>query len=210
MWLPFGDKQATSGAAGVLCDSGAGQSDLAFWIFSLRSPRRTPLLRIAEEPLHLGPLCLELCPKHREAETPMSRALAREAATASAAAMERLFSDTTTELFFSHHIDPQNPLKLKLDYSRNLTMVFKEICSNILKHAAATEVTVNLVLKENNMLWLEVTDNGKGFDETVIKGGNGLRNIRNRIMRMNGEIKITAVPGKGTKTDILLKDIFSS
>jgi hypothetical protein len=76
MWLPFGDKQATSGAAGVLCDSGAGQSDLAFWIFSLRSPRRTPLLRIAEEPLHLGPLCLELCPKHREAETPMSRALA--------------------------------------------------------------------------------------------------------------------------------------
>ncbi len=120
-----------------------------------------------------------------------------------------LFDDTKVDFNFSHNLTKQRNEKLKLDYSRNLIMAFKEIYNNILKHADAKNVNTDLYFSDTNDLSIKVNDNGKGFNmETVLKG-NGLKNIRNRVSRMKGECEIKSQQGKGTLIIIILKNIFA-
>jgi len=119
-----------------------------------------------------------------------------------------LFHDTETEFNLGHNLSPANPLRLKLDYSRNLIMAFKEIYNNILKHSGANKVEVSVHLTNERELKIEVADNGKGFNMDEVQRGNGLKNIRNRVSRMNSEVQIDSKPGQGTQIKMILKNIF--
>ncbi|HWY38970.1 MAG TPA: two-component regulator propeller domain-containing protein, partial [Bacteroidia bacterium] len=118
-----------------------------------------------------------------------------------------IFHDTNVDFEYSHNIT-NRVLKLKLDYSRNLIMVFKEIYNNILKHAHAKRVSVSLNLTTGQELEIRIDDNGVGFDAEVIQKGNGIKNIKNRVNRMNGEVIFDSVKNSGTRTTIVLKNIF--
>lgn len=120
-----------------------------------------------------------------------------------------LFMDTDLEFTFYHNIPSHTPLKLKLDYSRNLTMIFKEAYSNILKHSGARHVDVYMDLQNRDDLDIIIKDNGHGFYPSIIENGNGLKNMKSRTSRMNGEITVSSVPGKGTEISIKLKNIFA-
>jgi signal transduction histidine kinase len=87
-------------------------------------------------------------------------------------------------------------------------MIFKEAYSNILKYAAATQVVVTIYLHSDNKLVIMISDNGKGFEPTQVKSGNGLKNIENRVKRMNGELIIESNHGNGTNITINLNTIF--
>jgi len=120
-----------------------------------------------------------------------------------------LFEETPVDFYYSHNIDAANRHKLKLDYSRNLTMIFKEAYSNILKHATADKVIVELYLDINKHLEITITDNGKGFDPAAAQKGNGIKNMANRVKRLNGEITVDSALQTGTRINILLKNIFT-
>lgn len=120
-----------------------------------------------------------------------------------------LFNDTAIDLELSHNLSAQKNKRLKLDYSRNLIMTFKEIYSNILKHASAKHIRVNFNLADDDRLFIEITDDGKGFDATLEQPGNGLKNIKNRVGRMNGTCSIVSATGAGTKIEITLNNIFT-
>ena len=84
-------------------------------------------------------------------------------------------------------------------------IVYRVICeliNNTLKHAAATEVTISLQL-ENEVLYLEYTDNGVGFDVASVGrfGGMGLDNMRYRLQSGNGNIEITSEHGHGMRAN---------
>lgn len=119
-----------------------------------------------------------------------------------------IFSDTDIEFEFIHQLLKDNSLKLKLDYSRNLTMIFKEIYNNILKHAQATQVNVKVELDAFNQVRIVVIDNGKGFNSTVQHEGNGLKNIQNRVSRLGGEVNFENTNNVGTHITIIFKTIF--
>jgi signal transduction histidine kinase len=119
-----------------------------------------------------------------------------------------VFGETPIEFSCSHNITPRNPLKLKLDYSRNLTMIFKEAYSNILRHAGARRVEISMELKNGNELEISVKDDGTGFDLQQKNSGNGIRNMQNRVQRMHGEFNLQAVPGSGTGIHIRLNSVF--
>jgi signal transduction histidine kinase len=119
-----------------------------------------------------------------------------------------LFNDTAVEFNFTHNIGPHRRERLKLDYSRNLIMAFKEIYNNILKHASAKNVDIDFTFTGENGLRVQVRDNGVGFESGEEQRGNGLKNIRNRVSRMNGVCRIDSAPGRGTVINIELKNIF--
>lgn len=121
---------------------------------------------------------------------------------------EELFQESIIDFHCSHNIKSSNPLKLKLDYSRNLIMVFKEAYSNILKHSKATKVEISLELINNKDLEIKIIDNGAGFDSHTVQKGNGIKNMKNRAGRMNGEISVNSNLNKGTEITISLKNIF--
>ena len=78
--------------------------------------------------------------------------------------------------------------------------IVQEMCTNILKYANATEVSINLTQHGENELNIIVEDNGIGFDAKKIaaKKGMGLKNISTRVERMGGSFEIDSLSGKGT------------
>lgn len=87
------------------------------------------------------------------------------------------------------------PSFLKEDFiitvRQNLLLIFKEVINNSLKHSGAKKVWAD-VIKQNNLLIMRITDNGKGIDEDKRGQGNGLRNIHSRAAELNGTANISS------------------
>jgi signal transduction histidine kinase len=74
----------------------------------------------------------------------------------------------------------------------------QETLTNILKHAQATRVWVELSM-EDGFINLTVQDNGKGFQtDTVARSGIGLRGLRERLTLAGGILVLRSTPGRGT------------
>jgi len=119
-----------------------------------------------------------------------------------------IFSETSTSFYFDHNVKPADNIKLKLDYSRNLIMIFKEVYNNILKHSQANNVNARVQLVNDEEALIMISDNGKGFDAKREHKGNGLKNMQNRIRRINGTLSINSSENNGTEILISLRDIF--
>lgn len=86
----------------------------------------------------------------------------------------------------------------------SLYRTVQELVNNALKHAQATEIKV-VFAEVNNQLNVEVSDNGVGFDATVLNEPNrgiGLRNIESRLSVINGTINLDIAKGKGSRFEI--------
>ena len=84
-----------------------------------------------------------------------------------------------------------------------LNRIAQEALNNILKHAAATAVTVHIRAKEEE-IELEISDNGIGFipSEALEQGGLGLQSLSERTGKLNGSLTILTAPGEGTKISV--------
>jgi signal transduction histidine kinase len=87
--------------------------------------------------------------------------------------------------------------KPSLDLRRNLFPMFKEILHNIARHAHATKVKIEIKVTPRQFL-LFVEDNGVGFEQQHVRGGNGLKNLRRRAAELRGNVEIQSAPGQGT------------
>ena len=84
-----------------------------------------------------------------------------------------------------------------------LYRIVQELISNAIKHAAASEVLVQ-IFWESGKLVVNVEDNGTGFDPSIldIAEGIGWKNIRSRVELLKGKADILSHPGKGTAVNI--------
>ena len=73
----------------------------------------------------------------------------------------------------------------------------QEALANVRKHASATTVAVRLCYA-TDLVRLEVTDDGVGFDPTAVNGGYGLRGMRGRVAEAGGTVTVRSAPGEGT------------
>jgi signal transduction histidine kinase len=89
-----------------------------------------------------------------------------------------------------------------MEYSRNITMIFKEILNNVVKHANASKVTVDAKVVADNEILISLRDNGSGFDQEKIKKGYGINNINARAKRINSELNIFSKNGMGTLIEL--------
>ncbi len=86
-----------------------------------------------------------------------------------------------------------------------LYRIVQEQLTNILKHAEAESVIINLQRKDG-VVNLEVSDNGKGFDPSKKRKGVGITNMTSRVSLYDGEVKIHSAPGKGCTVKISLHE----
>jgi two-component system, NarL family, sensor kinase len=85
----------------------------------------------------------------------------------------------------------------------NIYRICTELLSNILKHAKATEASLQLIVQDEE-LQLIVEDNGVGFDTGLLATGIGLINLRNRVDHEKGILNIDSQPQQGTTIIISL------
>lgn len=80
--------------------------------------------------------------------------------------------------------------------------VAQEALHNVVKHASATTVTVS-ARHENQVLHLEVADDGVGFDTQVAYPGHlGLTSMHERITALGGTLSISSTLGVGTSVNV--------
>ena len=104
---------------------------------------------------------------------------------------------------------PQHALSSETRH--NLFLTFEEALNNVLKHAAASRAKVEMSINALEFE-LRVTDNGKGFEVPGSatenapsrggRGGNGLKNMRQRLVAVGGGCLIVSQPGAGTTVTI--------
>ena len=114
------------------------------------------------------------------------------------------FRQTAAQLLRAHEYSFDVQIRrleegVPLDFKRDLFLMFKEILNNIVRHAEATEVAIQMSLLRGQ-LDLEVVDNGTGFDPEAdgFRAGNGLRNLQRRADSLGGKLKIRSGDGAGT------------
>jgi signal transduction histidine kinase len=80
-----------------------------------------------------------------------------------------------------------------------LYRILQESLSNVVRHAHATEVAVDLS-RSANLLTLKVKDNGIGLanDKRAEKRGTGLSGMRDRVSAIGGSFAIDSLTGVGT------------
>ncbi len=87
-------------------------------------------------------------------------------------------------------------IKLSNDLKRNLLLISKEAIHNIVKHSAATSVSLTAHL-DTGKIQLRIIDNGKGIDlKDISKFGNGLKSMRKRAEEIKALLEI--MNSKGT------------
>jgi signal transduction histidine kinase len=101
-------------------------------------------------------------------------------------------------LFFSIDIDDIDDY-FNESKSLNFYRLVQECLTNIVKHAKAKSVSVNIKIEDKRILTL-ISDNGKGFNvvESKKKNSLGLKTIFERIKIMNGNISVDSKLNKGT------------
>ena len=113
-----------------------------------------------------------------------------------------------TGITVTMHVEELSP-RLPAPIEVTLFRIFQEALVNVQKHAHATEVTVTLTLKEQNVR-LRIQDNGIGFDtvsmdETREKKGWGLVMMAERAVAAPGRFSIKSRPGQGTRITVEVK-----
>ncbi len=84
-----------------------------------------------------------------------------------------------------------------------LFRIAQEGLSNVARHARAGKVTLRLGWHEElNQVELDLQDNGQGFDPDEAEPGRGLANIRERLERLGGWMKLTSSAGHGTRLQV--------
>jgi signal transduction histidine kinase/ligand-binding sensor domain-containing protein len=102
-----------------------------------------------------------------------------------------------TNIHYTISIDREVDEKIKdISIRKNIVLITKEALNNCAKYSHASEATIKLYI-EKNILILNITDNGIGFDTEVIQG-NGLSNMKNRVKELHGYFEVKSSTAKGT------------
>ncbi|HEY4844597.1 MAG TPA: ATP-binding protein, partial [Candidatus Dormibacteraeota bacterium] len=87
--------------------------------------------------------------------------------------------------------------------SADLVQLTREALSNVSRHAQAATCRVSL-FREDGRGVLQIEDDGQGFDTAATQTGQGMRNLRERVTTMGGELVVESVTGEGTTIKIAL------
>lgn len=89
------------------------------------------------------------------------------------------------------------PIALDTEARKNIYLICKEAINNAVKYSQASQLHFT-VDKTGQELKLSIEDNGQGFDEAMIRLGNGLHNMRERAITIGADYSINAANKKGT------------
>ena len=105
----------------------------------------------------------------------------------------------------SLNVFPESEIKkiTNQEFIQNTILTLKELITNVINHAQAKNISIDVSKQENNLVIL-VQDDGVGFDFEK-KEGLGLKSIRNRCVLNDGDIFIDSNKKNGTTVTVNFK-----
>src|SRR5215216_4346216 len=95
-------------------------------------------------------------------------------------------------------VEDDFPARLPNKAGQELTRLVQEALTNVRRHAEANHVSVELGL-DGGLAYIEVSDDGCGFDSERATTGIGRQSMRHRALELGGEFSVESAPGEGTK-----------
>lgn len=111
--------------------------------------------------------------------------------------LQRSFHGTGVQCTFDHFGVEAD---LRPELATGLYRIAQELVGNILKHAQATQVDVQLLRNKEHLVLL-VQDNGKGYTPGT-SSGIGIRNITDRARSLGGTFTISGTAQQGTEASV--------
>jgi signal transduction histidine kinase len=98
-------------------------------------------------------------------------------------------NSNTLKVVFS----PINMVNYQKDFTHSITVyrIIQELAHNVVKHAEAKNLIVQLAA-QSNTLNITIEDDGKGFDTKNLTTGIGISNVKNRVSVLEGTMQITS------------------
>ena len=121
------------------------------------------------------------------------------------AAIEQLAADFEQRCALQIHCQLPDALHSSDRLNVALFRITQEALTNIERHAAASQVQIQLE-QDAHHLYLQITDDGLGFDIQHLEqrpGGIGLQNIRERVEHLEGQFNLSSHRGQ-TRIRIVL------
>ncbi len=128
--------------------------------------------------------------------------------------LDMLGLDGAVEEMMRHYDNARSGCRFELQAQGDLSQVeagiaisayriVQEALSNIVKHARATQASVQLTLEQGE-LRMQISDNGAGFEPDHASSGIGLVGMRERVYAVNGRITIETGLTAGTRINIAM------
>lgn len=109
-----------------------------------------------------------------------------------------------TKVVFSHN-NEETVAEPSRSRALSVYRIVQEIISNMLRHANANHIYINMNYNEKSIL-LHISDDGKGFDTNAVEKSTGLgwKNISTRIQLLSGRLNLRSEKGKGTHIEMMV------
>ena len=104
------------------------------------------------------------------------------------------------ELPVEPSFDPEPLPRLDSEVQINAYFLVSEAVLNAAKHAQASRVHIDIRVDPEH-LYVQVDDDGVGFDPHGTGHRGGLLHMRDRVQALGGVLDVTSAPGEGTRVD---------
>ncbi len=122
---------------------------------------------------------------------------------------KRYTERTGIKVHFHHsHLEDR---RFMPDLETTVYRLVQESLTNVARHADSPEVNIDVCL-DGEVLSLQIADTGKGFDPAKVqtRASNGIRGMRERVVLLNGKLRIDSGPATGTIITALLPVVMSA
>ena len=89
-------------------------------------------------------------------------------------------------------------IQISMEQRRDIYLIYKEAVNNAVKYSGCHNIRAALSL-QNQKLQMRITDDGNGFDTSIVKNGNGLSNMQKRAATHKGTFTINSAADEGTE-----------
>ncbi len=122
-------------------------------------------------------------------------------------ALQRLVDDFTARSrirgSFEHKLIPN---AVPQDIATCIYRVAQESLNNVVRHAEASRVDVELTGSQSELV-VTITDDGVGFDSEQPRNGShglGLLGMKERVALVHGVLQVSSAVGKGTRVQVVV------
>jgi signal transduction histidine kinase len=121
------------------------------------------------------------------------------------AALRRYVDVLTADGKLDVDLEVDNGIRLAPDEQIEIFRIVQEGLANVRKHANATRAEVTIGQRPFGERFVNISDDGDGFDGAEDAAGQGLKNIRARAESIEGGFSLRSTPGRGTALEVILR-----